>query len=88
MTRSGSNLAGSFTLAHPAKVQVTLERGSGAVVRTLLRASLQPGVTSVRWDGRDANRVRATAGQYRLRVTATNELGTVDLSKSVAVTRG
>ena len=88
VTRSGSNLAASFTLAHPAKVQVTLERGSGAVVRTLLRASLQPGPTNVRWNGRDANGVRATAGQYRLRVTATNELGTVDLSQSVAVTRG
>ena len=86
--RGGSDLAASFTLAHPARAQVTLERGSGAIVRTLLRASLQAGPASVRWDGRDANGVRASAGRYRLRVSATNEFGTVDLSRSVAVTRG
>jgi flagellar hook assembly protein FlgD len=86
--RTGSTLTASFTLAHPAQVQVTLERGSGAVVRTVLRASLPVGRASVRWDGRDANGVRASAGRYRLRVAATNDLGTVDLSGSVAVTRG
>jgi flagellar hook assembly protein FlgD len=86
--RSGSSLSASFTLAHPARVQVTLERGSGAVVRTLLRASLPVGPATVRWDGRDANRVRAATGRYRLRVSATNELGTVDLSRSVAIRRG
>jgi flagellar hook assembly protein FlgD len=86
--RSGSNLTASFTLAHPAQVQVTLERASGAVVRTLLQANLQAGPATVRWDGRDANRVRASTGRYRLRVSATNELGTVDLSRSVAIRRG
>ena len=86
--RTGSTLAASFTLAHPARVQVTLERASGAVVRTVLRANLQAGPATVRWDGRDANRVRAATGRYRLRVSATNELGTVDLSRSVAVRRG
>jgi flagellar hook assembly protein FlgD len=69
-------------------VQVTLERASGAVVRTLLQANLQAGPATVRWDGRDANRVRASTGRYRLRVSATNELGTVDLSRSVAIRRG
>jgi flagellar hook assembly protein FlgD len=86
--RSGSDLTASFTLAHPARVQVTLERASGAVVRTLLQANLQAGPANVRWDGRDANRVRASTGRYRLRVSATNELGTVDLSRSVAIRRG
>jgi flagellar hook assembly protein FlgD len=86
--RSGSNLTASFTLAHPARVQVTLERASGAVVRALLQANLQAGPATVRWDGRDANRVRASTGRYRLRVSATNELGTVDLSRSVAIRRG
>ena len=86
--RTGSTLAASFTLAHPARVQVTLERASGAVVRTVLRANLQAGPATVRWDGRDANRVRAATGRYRLRVSATNELGTVDLSRSVAIRRG
>jgi flagellar hook assembly protein FlgD len=86
--RSGSTLSGSFTLAHPARVQATLERGSGAVVRTLLRASLPEGQAIVRWNGRDTNGVRAAAGRYRLRVTATNEFGTVSLSQSLAVRRG
>jgi flagellar hook assembly protein FlgD len=86
--RSGSSLTASFVLARPARVQVTLERGSGAVVRTLLRASLEAGRANLRWDGRDANRFRASTGQYRLRVSATNELGTVDLSRTVAVRRG
>jgi flagellar hook assembly protein FlgD len=86
--RATSTLTASFTLAHPAQVTVTLERGSGAIVRTLLRASLAAGRASVRWNGRDANGVRASAGRYRLRVSATNTFGTVDLSRSLAVRRG
>ena len=86
--RAASSLTASFTLAHPARVQATLERGSGAVVRTLLRASLPDGQATVRWNGRDTNGVRAGAGRYRLRVAATNEFGTVSLSRSLAVRRG
>jgi flagellar hook assembly protein FlgD len=42
----------------------------------------------VRWNGRDANGVRASTGRYRLRVSATNTFGTVDLSRSLVVRRG
>jgi flagellar hook assembly protein FlgD len=86
--RRSSNLRASFVLVHPAQVGVTVERLSGIVIRTVFQRSLLEGPVSVGWNGRDAAGVRAFPGRYRLRVRATNELGSVDLTGLFALTRG
>jgi flagellar hook assembly protein FlgD len=83
-----SGLRGSFVLAHPAQVRVTIERPSGVVVRRLFTRSLTEGTVPVIWDGRDDRGVRAYAGRYVLRVTATNELGTMSLTRPFSLRRG
>ena len=40
------------------------------------------------WDGRDDRGALAFAGRYVLRVTATNELGTMSLAKPFRLRRG
>ena len=85
--RGGSNLRASFRLAHAAVVRATVERPSGAVVRTVLRRSFPEGPASIGWDGRDTSRFLAYRGRYVLRLRATNELGTVDLTRPFDVRR-
>jgi hypothetical protein len=84
----GSGLRGSFVLAHPAQVRATIERPSGVVVRRLFARRLDMGTVPVTWNGRDDRGVLALAGRYVLRVTATNELGTMSLTKPFRVRRG
>ena len=79
--RAGSSLRGSFVLARPAQVQATIERPEGAVVRRLFARRLEAGTVPVSWNGRDARGVRVFSGRYVLRVTATNEVGTMSLAK-------
>jgi hypothetical protein len=85
--RAGSNLRASFTLAHAATVRATVERPSGAVVRTVLRRAFPEGPATIGWDGRDTSRTLAYSGRYVLRLRATNELGTVDLTRPFSVRR-
>ena len=85
--RRGSTMRATFTLAHPAVVRATVERPSGAVVRTVLRRPFAEGPASIGWDGRDTSRVVAYRGRYVLRLRATNELGTVDLTRPFGVRR-
>jgi flagellar hook assembly protein FlgD len=72
-------LVATYTLAHPARVTVTVATASGIVVRRLLRASLQPGPQTVSWNGRRGGGALAFGGRYVVRVSATNEFGRVDL---------
>jgi hypothetical protein len=83
----GSGLRGSFVLAHPAQVRATIERPSGVVVRRLFARSLDAGTVPVTWNGRDDRGALAFAGRYVLRVTATNELGTMSLAKPFRLRR-
>jgi hypothetical protein len=85
--RRGSNLRATFRLAHAAVVRATVERPSGAVVRTILRRPFPEGPASIAWDGRDTSRVLAYRGRYVLRLRATNEFGTVDLTRPFFVRR-
>ena len=85
--RGGSNLRATFRLAHDAVVRATVERPSGAVVRTILRRPFPEGPASIGWDGRDTSRVVAHRGRYVLRLRATNQLGTVDLTRPFSVRR-
>jgi len=61
----------SFQLAHPAAVTVTLEKPNGVVVATPLAKKLPAGAQTVTLTGR-------TTG-YRVRVVATNSIGTATL---------
>jgi flagellar hook assembly protein FlgD len=83
-----AGLRATFVLAHPAKVTATVETATGVVVRRLARgADLQPGTLSYSWNGRRDSGARAFAGRYVFRVSATNELGTVDLTKPFTASR-
>ena len=87
-TSVASGLRGSFVLAHPAQVRATIERPSGVVVRRLFTRSLDIGTVPVTWNGRDDRGALVLAGRYVLRVTATNELGTMSLTRPFRARRG
>ena len=86
--RGGSSLRASFVLAHPAQVTAAVERPGGAIVRTLFKRRLDAATIPVGWNGRDERGVLPFAGTYGLRVTATNELGTVSLVQPFRIRRG
>lgn len=85
--RGRSNLRATFRVAHAAVVRATVERPSGAVVRTILRRPFPEGPATIGWDGRDTSRTIAYPGRYVLRLTATNQLGTVGLTRPFSVRR-
>jgi flagellar hook assembly protein FlgD len=72
-------VAGTFQLAHAARVRVTVEKRSGIVVATLLDKPLQAGAQRALWNGRTATGALAFAGAYQLHVVATNAVGKVSL---------
>ncbi len=77
---SGSRI--TVDLARGATLTIRLER-SGTVLRTLLKRQADAGSTSVTWDGRLDGRLPAPRGTYLVRVTATNQVGTVELTAAV-----
>lgn len=76
-----------WALARAARVRVTVETPEGFVVRTVASGPLQPGEHAITWDGRAGNRKLVGSGRYVVRVSATNELGTVSLTHAVTVRR-
>ena len=83
-----AGLRGTVTLAHPAKVVVTIQTATGIIVRRLARGvDLQPGTYSYGWNGRRDSGGRAFGAHYVFRVSATNEFGTVDLTKPFTARR-
>ena len=83
-----AGVRGTVTLAHPAKVVVTIQTATGIIVRRLARGvDLQPGTYSYGWNGRRDSGARAFGGRYVFRVSATNEFGTVDLTKPFTARR-
>jgi hypothetical protein len=84
--RRGGNLKVGFRLAHPAVVTVTIETASGARVRTI-RQRRRAGQTSIRWNGRYGNGVRAFSGPYVARVETSNSFGRAELERSFTVRR-
>jgi phosphodiester glycosidase/flagellar hook capping protein FlgD len=65
---SGTNV--SFQLTRPADVAVTVEKANGVTVATVLAARLGAGAQQVTWNG-------TPRSGYRVRVVATNSIGTV-----------
>jgi flagellar hook assembly protein FlgD len=83
-----AGVRGTFALAAPARVTVTVETASGVIVRRLARnASLQPATLSYGWNGRRDSGARAYGGRYVFKVSATNEFGTTELVKPFSARR-
>jgi hypothetical protein len=69
---SGRRVVAGFKLARPARVAVRVETPGGSLVRTLATRSLPAGDGTASWKGRP--------GRYVLSVTATNDVGAVELT--------
>ncbi len=79
LKKQGTRVVASFTLAHPALVTATVETASGIVVRALARRQLDAGPQTVAWNGKNGVGKLAFGGSYRVHISATNDLGKVDL---------
>ena len=75
-----------FTLTRDATIRVTLETGSGGILRTVAKGRRLAGPVSVRWNGRDGRGKRVRRGTYVVRASATSGLGLSQLSASVRTT--
>jgi hypothetical protein len=69
---AGRRLVASFRLARPARVALRIETPGGTIVRTLPGRNLDAGEATVSW--------RGGAGRYVFSVTATNDVGAVELT--------
>jgi hypothetical protein len=85
--KTGGRADVRWSQARAARVKVTVETPEAIVVRTISNVATQPGEQSVVWDGRAGNRKPVAGGRYVVRVTATNELGTVSLTQPLTVRR-
>jgi len=79
----------SFRIAERSRVRVTVETGSGAIVRTIYQAREQaPGTVKTAWNTRVAGGRVARPGRYLIRVRVKSHVGPVTLAQDVAVKRG
>jgi hypothetical protein len=69
---SHRRVTGTFKLARPARVALRVETPGGGIVKTLATRSLAAGSGAISWRGRP--------GSYVFSVTATNEVGVVELT--------
>jgi len=69
---SHRRVTGTFKLARPARVALRVETPGGGIVKTLATRSLAAGSGAISWRGRP--------GSYVFSVTATNEVGAVELT--------
>jgi flagellar hook assembly protein FlgD len=63
-------------------VTLRIESTTGAVIRALPAAALQPGVRSLRWDGRMPGGTRAFDGTYVAHLVIASEVGSSERSVS------
>ncbi len=73
--------------ARSARVRVTVETREGVILRVISNSVLEAGDQSASWNGRTQTGRLVGAGSYIVRVTATNELGSVSLTRPIAVRR-
>ena len=86
LRKRGGSVRVRFRLAHSAKVTLTIRTASGARVRTI-RKRLRAGQTSIRWNGRYGNGVRAFSGPYIAQVQTSNAFGPAKLERRFFVRR-
>ncbi len=72
----------TVVLTRPATLTIRIER-SGTVLRSLLRRQVGAGTTTLSWNGRLAGGLLAPAGSYVVRATATNQIGTAELTAPI-----
>ena len=65
----------NLELSAAANVTVTVKDLNGKVITTLPQGHLTRGISSLRWDGRDANGNTLPDGAYKVEVTATGDDG-------------
>ena len=83
----GRDLGITWKQSRPARVVVTVETPAGEVVRTLAKRSYPIGRPAVIWNGLDRKRQAVKGGNYIVRVTARNALGTIELTHKLRVQR-
>jgi Phosphodiester glycosidase/FlgD Ig-like domain len=83
----GASATIGWTQTRSARVRVTVETPEGILIRSVAARRFEPGTPTAVWNGRLANGKLAPGGRYVVRVTATNEVGTVDLSGPLIVRR-
>ena len=83
----GRNMTIQWTQTRPARVTVRVETMRGVLLRTVARATYQPGTISVVWNGIRKDGQRAYGGLYRVRVTAKNGIGSVTLEQKLRARR-
>ncbi|MHB8642376.1 MAG: phosphodiester glycosidase family protein [Gaiellaceae bacterium] len=87
LRKTGTKLTVSFTLTRPAKVTATIETAKGIVVKTILTGNVPAGPFALTWAGKDSSGRLAFGGAYQAHISASNELGTVDLFAPFAAHR-
>jgi hypothetical protein len=85
--KRGATVGVSFTLAHNARLAVSVESQGGVRARTIFSGAHKPGEVDLTWNGRAAGGKVARAGRYTVRVHAENRFGEVELTDSVLVRR-
>ncbi len=66
---------------------MTVETRDGEVIRRLADRKFPLGPASVTWNGLDRKRVAVKGGRYVVRVTVSNPLGRMELTRPVGVQR-
>ena len=85
--KRGATVGVSFTLAHNARLAVSVESQEGTGARTIFAGWHKLGELDLTWNGRTAGGKVARAGRYTVRVHAENRFGEVELVDSVLVRR-
>lgn len=81
----GRDVTISWKQTRAARVTVTVETKTGTIVRTAPARAFQAGTPEATWDGLDAGGKRVKGGVYVVRVSAVSKLGTVELTRTLAV---
>jgi hypothetical protein len=84
---AGGNVTFVWTQARAARVRVTVETPEGILIRTVSAGRFEAGTPSATWNGRLASGKLVPGGRYVVRVTATNDVGTVELEGRLTVRR-
>jgi hypothetical protein len=87
LPQAGGKATVTWKQTRAALVTVAVTTPSGTVVGTIAKQRFSPGDNSVTWGGRRGDGVPLPSGSYLVRVSATNELGTVSLAKPLRVRR-
>ena len=85
--KRGATVGVSFTLAHDARLAVSVESQEGTGARTIFAGWHKLGELDLTWNGRTAGGKVVRAGRYTVRVHAENRFGAVELVDSVVVRR-